>query len=65
MSEWISVYDKLPGDEIGRVLVCVDEQSSLGRFRYVWNCSHSNGIFSDNFKVYNVSHWMPVPELPQ
>ena len=62
--EWISVEDKLPSDDIGRVLAWVVEQNSLGKCGFAWNCSHSNGVFSDKFETFQVTHWMPLPALP-
>ena len=64
-NEWISVKDKLPSDDIGRVLAWVVEQNSLGKCGFVWNCSHSNGVFSDKFETFQVTHWMPLPDAPQ
>ena len=61
----ISVKDKLPSDDIGRVLAWVVEQNSLGKCGFVWNCSHSNGVFSDKFETFQVTHWMPLPDAPQ
>ena len=65
MSEWISVGDRLPDDSYGRVLAWVVEQNSLGSAGYPWNCDHTNGVFSDNFEVFHVTHWMPLPEPPK
>ena len=62
--KWISVKDKLPSDDIGRVLAWVVEQNSLGKCGFVWNCSHSNGVFSDKFETFQVTHWMPLPAAP-
>ena len=64
-NEWISVKDKLPSDGIGRVLAWVVEQNSLGKCGFVWNCSHANGVFSDKFETFQVTHWMPLPDAPQ
>ena len=63
--KWISVKDKLPSDDTGRVLAWVVEQNSLGKCGFIWNCSHSNGVFSDNFETFQVTHWMPLPDAPQ
>ena len=63
--KWISVKDKLPSDDTGRVLAWVVEQNSLGKCGFVWNCSHSNGVFSDKFETFQVTHWMPLPDAPQ
>ncbi len=61
---WISVDDQMPDDNYGRVLAWVVEQTSLGKAGYVWNCSHSDGVFMDNFEVFQVTHWMPLPAPP-
>ena len=63
--KWISVKDKLPSDDIGRVLAWVVEQNSLGKCGFVWNCSHSDGVFSDKFETFQVTNWMPLPDAPQ
>ena len=63
--KWISVKDKLPSDDSGRVLAWVVEQNSLGKCGFVWNCSHSDGVFSDKFETFQVTHWMPLPDAPQ
>ena len=65
VQQWISVEDKLPSDDIGRVLAWVVEQNSLGKCGFAWNCSHSNGVFSDKFETFQVTHWMPLPDAPQ
>lgn len=66
MSEWISVEDRLPDDSIGRVLVWVVEQGSLGSVGYVWNCGYTENIgFIDDSKIYNATHWQPLPEPPK
>lgn len=62
--QWISVNDSLPDDSYGRVLAWVVGQNSLGSVGYAWNCDHNNGVFSDNFEVFHVTHWMPLPEPP-
>ena len=65
LPEWISVEDKLPSYDIGRVLAWVVEQNSLGKCGFAWNCSHSNGVFSDKFETFQVTLWMPLPDAPQ
>lgn len=61
---WISVDDQLPDDNHGRVLAWVVEQTSLGKAGYAWSCSCSDGVFMDNFEVFQVTHWMPLPTPP-
>lgn len=64
--KWISAENALPDDSHGRVLVWVKEINDLGISEYCWNCSFDtlSKTFSDNFKIYNVTHWMPLPDKP-
>ena len=57
MAEWISVKDRLP-EIYGKYLVAC-RGNNIPQIRYydgvwdVWNC------------VAEVTHWMPLPELPK
>lgn len=57
MNEWISVKDRLP-ETYGKYLVAC-RGNNIPQIRYydgvwdVWNC------------VAEVTHWMPLPELPK
>lgn len=58
MSEWISVDDYLPGEDV-EVLVFDDE----GNY---FLCSHHNTFFSDEFfEPIIATHWQPLPEPPK
>ncbi|HHK9580797.1 TPA: DUF551 domain-containing protein [Citrobacter braakii] len=62
---WIPVSERMP-DEIGRYWCYVEEQNSLGKSHYQWNCSWNGErwwIESDNGG--RVTHWMELPAAPQ
>lgn len=62
---WIPVSERMP-DEIGRYWCYVEEQNSLGKSHYQWNCSWNGErwwIESDNGG--RVTHWMPLPAAPK
>lgn len=73
MKEWISVEDSLP-EEFVDVLVCA--QSSVGNpiaedeFYHaidricIWNDGHPRSFRTSRF-YGRVTHWMPLPELPE
>ena len=65
MSEWTSVDNNLPDDDT-EVMVCREGNG------FWWGVitKESNGYFyvrhGDSFKaVYDVTHWMPLPEPPK
>jgi hypothetical protein len=65
MAEWISVNERLPED--GRVL-CVRKSEYFRGRRYIDILISDHGWFRDGaFFVSdgNVTHWMPLPELPK
>ena len=61
---WISVKDRLPGNN-DDVLVLVEDASS----RYVCVARmHDDGLFVNDRMTYwglSVTHWMPLPEPPE
>ena len=60
MSEWINVYDRLPDDNAGEVLV-------YARY-YLINIAKHEGDgrwTSRGFAMPDVTHWMPLPEPPE
>lgn len=73
MQEWISVKDKLP-ESSGHYLACTKfndmyvcdfEKSSRPqkrRWQVVCECCHAE---DDQFSSDDVTHWMPLPDLPQ
>lgn len=64
MSEWVSVKDRLP--EVGsRVLVsCDDGVCSAMWFLDQWSMDPIGSYAMDGL-IYNVTHWMPLPEPPK
>ncbi|WP_394853743.1 DUF551 domain-containing protein [Enterobacter cloacae] len=43
----------------------MEEQNSLGKSHYQWNCSWNEGAWSDKALTGRVTHWMPLPAAPQ
>ena len=64
VSGWIPVSERLP-EEGGRYWCYVEEQNSLGKSHYQWNCSWNGNAWSDNMLTGRVTHWMPLPAGPQ
>jgi hypothetical protein len=74
MCNWISVKDKLP--TVGEnVLASVDGKLQImtygswpenGKTQYAW-CMVYDGLDGDGYfdEDYNVTHWMPLPEVPK
>ncbi|WP_130952447.1 DUF551 domain-containing protein [Klebsiella pneumoniae] len=62
--KWIPVSERLP-EEGGRYWCYVEEQNSLGKSHYQWNCSWNEGAWSDKALTGRVTHWMPLPAAPQ
>ena len=63
VSGWIPVSERLP-EEGGRYWCYVEEQNSLGKSHYQWNCSWNEGAWSDKALTGRVTHWMPLPAAP-
>lgn len=61
---WIPVSDRLP-EEGGRYWCYVEEQNSLGKSHYQWNCSWNGEIWGGAMMYGRVTHWMPLPAAPQ
>ncbi|EHA3082263.1 DUF550 domain-containing protein [Salmonella enterica] len=61
---WIPVSERMP-EESGRYWCYVEEQNSLGKSHYQWNCSWNDQAWSDKALSGRVTHWMPLPEPPQ
>ncbi|HHP5678067.1 TPA: DUF551 domain-containing protein, partial [Klebsiella pneumoniae] len=61
---WIPVSERMP-EEGGRYWCYVEEQNSLGKSHYQWNCSWNEGAWSDKALTGRVTHWMPLPAAPQ
>ncbi|HFR4130619.1 DUF551 domain-containing protein [Raoultella ornithinolytica] len=61
---WIPVSERMP-EEGGRYWCYVEEQNSLGKSHYQWNCSWNGNVWSDKALTGRVTHWMPLPAAPQ
>jgi hypothetical protein len=65
MSEWISVKDRLPENEVDAILAILlngNYYVMIGRRSgYVWDIYTLDGIQWVN----SVTHWMPLPEPPK
>lgn len=61
---WIPVSERLP-EEGGRYWCYVEEQNSLGKSHYQWNCSWNGEIWGGAMMYGRVTHWMPMPAAPQ
>ncbi|EGF6525690.1 DUF550 domain-containing protein [Salmonella enterica] len=61
---WIPVSERMP-EESGRYWCYVEEQNSLGKSHYQWNCSWNGQAWSEKALSGRVTHWMPLPEPPQ
>lgn len=61
---WIPVSERNP-DDIGRYWCYVEEQNSLGKSHYQWNCSWNGEIWGGAMMYGLVTHWMPLPNPPK
>lgn len=61
---WIKCSDRMP-EEGGRYWCYVEEQNSLGKSHYQWNCSWNGDEWSDKALTGRVTHWMPLPAAPE
>lgn len=64
VSGWIPVSERLPEEGV-RYWCYVEEQNSLGKSHYQWNCSWNGDVWYDNALTGRVTHWMPLPTAPQ
>lgn len=63
--QWIECSERIP-DEIGRYWCYVEEQNSLGKSHYQWNCSwNGDRWWVESGNGGRVTHWMPLPTAPQ
>lgn len=62
---WIPCSERMP-EEIGRYWCYVEEQNSLGKSHYQWNCSwNGDRWWVESENGGRVTHWMPLPAAPQ
>jgi len=61
---WIKCSERMP-EEGGRYWCYVEEQNSLGKSHYQWNCSWNGDEWSDKALTGRVTHWMPLPTAPE
>ena len=61
---WIPVSERMP-EESGRYWCYVEEQNSLGKSHYQWNCSWNGEVWSEKALTGRVTHWMPLPAAPK
>ena len=62
---WIPCSERMP-EEIGRYWCYVEEQNSLGKSHYQWNCSwNGDRWWVESENGGRVTHWMPLPASPQ
>ena len=64
VQEWISVDDELP--EVGGYVVCIAKRNPFSRFMPMVARIEKNGWVNPMTEQYisEVTHWMPMPELP-
>ena len=61
--EWISVEERLPED--GETVLTISSELEMEVYDYD---SEWEGIFqkfNGSIKVFNITHWMPLPEAPK
>ena len=63
--KWISVKDRLP--EAGGYVVCIAKRNPFSRFMPMVARIEKNGWANPITEQYisEVTHWMPLPELPK
>jgi len=60
---WIKCSERMP-EENGRYWCYVEEQNSLGKSHYQWNCSWNGDEWGGEALSGRVTHWMPLPAPP-
>ena len=65
VQEWVSVKDRVP--EAGRYVVCIAKRNPFSRFMPMVARIEKNGWVNPMTEQYisEVTHWMPIPELPK
>ena len=67
VQEWISVKDRLPGADAGKVL-CITQAGHYKILQWIetFDCwSDPFGIDFTNFRNGYIAHWMPLPQPPK
>ncbi|MDU2018909.1 MAG: DUF551 domain-containing protein [Leclercia adecarboxylata] len=64
VARWVACSERMP-EEIGRYWCYVEEQNSLGKSHYQWNCSWNGELWGGEMMYGRVTHWMPLPTGPQ
>ncbi|MDU1652669.1 MAG: DUF551 domain-containing protein [Leclercia adecarboxylata] len=65
VQRWIPCSERMP-EEIGRYWCYVEEQNSLGKSHYQWNCSwNGDRWWVESENGGRVTHWMPLQAAPQ
>tara|TARA_R110000850_G_scaffold189668_1_gene315608 strand:+ start:54 stop:296 length:243 start_codon:yes stop_codon:yes gene_type:complete len=80
MGEWISVKDRLPDDCSEVLVICKWDNSPLIAFNdgmdWIEKCDNLEIIGDSDYNTiihevgaenigYEITHWMPLPELPK
>ena len=65
VQEWVSVKDRLP--EAGEYVVCIAKRNPFSMFMPMVARIKKNGWVNPITEQYisEVTHWMPLPELPK
>ena len=65
VQEWIPVKDRLP--EVGGYVVCIAKRNPFSRFMPMVARIGKHGWIDPMTEQYisEVTHWMPMPELPE
>jgi len=63
MAEWISVEDELP--ETGKRVLWCGPKNGMVIARFSGCCYKGRASAITGGKVYNATHWMPLPEPPE
>lgn len=61
---WVDCSERMP-EESGRYWCYVEEQNSLGKSCYQWNCSWNGDVWGGEMMYGRVTHWQPLPAAPQ
>jgi len=65
VQDWIPCSERMP-EEFGRYWCYVEEQNSLGKSHYQWNCSwNGDRWWVESENGGRVTHWMPLQEPPK